>query len=165
LADGLKPGLKIHREENEMDDTRLGKLYQQMAETVIEMIPEEWEKVYLYGEVADGFSKSFFFYYPSERREPVYSLDIPELFHVSEEKFAELKHQLLDELEELWTEYQSQGHEPWTNLTFILDNSGKFKIDFDYTDLSGANPHQQQIIWEYQYLRLVPEDEDDRAFL
>ncbi|MGA9174871.1 MAG: immunity protein YezG family protein [Thermoactinomyces sp.] len=27
-----------------MDDAKLGKIYQQMAETIVEMIPEEWEK-------------------------------------------------------------------------------------------------------------------------
>jgi hypothetical protein len=46
-----------------------------------------------------------------------------------------------------------------------LDSSGKFKIDYDYEDLSDANPHNRKIIWKYKYLGILPIDQDDREFL
>ncbi|WP_246025931.1 immunity protein YezG family protein [Peribacillus cavernae] len=38
-------------------------------------------------------------------------------------------------------------------------------IDYNYDDLSEADPHEQQIIWEHKYLGLIPQDEDDIMFL
>jgi hypothetical protein len=32
----------------------------------------------------------------------------------------------------------------------------------DYTDLSDASDYNRQIIWEYKYLGIMPEDEDDK---
>lgn len=52
-------------------------------------------------------------------------------------------YQLLDNFAELWNEFKNNGQEQWTNLTFILENNGKFKIDYDYTDLSDASPRKQ----------------------
>jgi len=49
--------------------------------------------------------------------------------------------------------------EPWTNITFILESNGKFKIDYDYTDLSEASPREQHIIWKYKYLGIMPKNE------
>lgn len=129
-----------------MDEAKLGEIYQQIAKTIVDMIPEIWEKVYLYGEVTEGVSQLYFFYYPTNNSSPVYFLNIPELFGISESVFDELKDQLFDYLEKLWNEFNKNDQEPWTNLTFILDSSGKFKIDFDYEDLSDKNPRNRRII-------------------
>ena len=34
-----------------METTKTGKLYQEIADQVDSLIPEEWTKVYLYGEI------------------------------------------------------------------------------------------------------------------
>ncbi len=47
-----------------MNEARLNELYQKIADVVIQTIPEKWTKVYLYGEIAEGVRKSYFFYYP-----------------------------------------------------------------------------------------------------
>ncbi|WP_084256207.1 immunity protein YezG family protein [Anoxybacteroides amylolyticum] len=44
------------------------------------MIPEKWKKILLYAEFREGYKKIFFYYYPMDREEPVYSLDIPDLY-------------------------------------------------------------------------------------
>lgn len=146
-------------------ETQLGKIYQQIGETIVEMIPEEWEKVYLYGEVAEGFCRAYFFYYPKNNKTPVYFHDIREKFNNHEDEFLRLKSQLFDLLVELWETFKKHDQEPWTNLTLFLDSSGKFKIDYDYEDLSDVNPLHQQIIWEYKHLGLIPENQEDREFL
>lgn len=65
--------------------------------------------------------------------------------------------ELIDNLEELWTEFQNEGQEVWTSLIMKCDNTGKFKIEYDYSDLSEADDYEKKIIWEYQYLGIVPE--------
>jgi uncharacterized protein (TIGR01741 family) len=146
-------------------EAQLGKIYQQIGETIVEMIPEEWEKVYLYAEVSEGFSYVYFYYYPVNHSSPVYFLDIPEKFHISDTEFDEIKHQLFEEFVKLWDTFKKHDQEPWTNLTLYLDSSGKIKIHFDYEDLSDANPLHRRIIWKYRYLGMIPEEQEDREFL
>lgn len=39
---------------------KLSKLYNEIAEVVIDTIPEKWFKVYLYGEVGEGAQEAYF---------------------------------------------------------------------------------------------------------
>ncbi|GAB6255105.1 hypothetical protein PSKAS_06270 [Peribacillus sp. N1] len=43
-----------------MNEEQLDRLYQHIAEVVVETIPEEWSKFYLYGEVVEGAQKLIF---------------------------------------------------------------------------------------------------------
>ncbi|MFD1395305.1 immunity protein YezG family protein [Kroppenstedtia eburnea] len=142
-----------------LNDEKVGHMYQQIARTVIDMIPEEWDKVYLYGEVEEERQASFFFYYPVASKEPVYSLDIPELYEVDEEKFDQLKDQLYEHIETLWNEYKQSGEELWSTLNMIMERD-KFKIEFGYEDLSAPETdyYERSLAWEYNYLGLVPKD-------
>jgi uncharacterized protein (TIGR01741 family) len=153
----------MRQEESEMDEAKLASIYTKIAQTVVETIPEEWDKVYLYGEIAEGVQKSYFYYYPKDVDKPVYSHNIPQLFNMDEEDYDKLWYQLLDYLQELWNEFKH--NEKWTNLTFVFDSNGNFKVDYDYEDLSNADDYERRLIWKYKYLGLIPEDDDDKKFL
>lgn len=146
-------------------EERLNEIYGKIANTLNETIPEEWDKVLLYGEINEDIRTAYFNYYPVGSNESVYSHDIPNLFNIPKDEYKKLLRQLLDNLEELWQEYKNNEQEPWTNLTFILESTGKFKIDYDYTDLSEASPAENHLIWDYKYLRIMPEDEDDKKIV
>jgi uncharacterized protein (TIGR01741 family) len=148
-----------------MDDLKLNNIYQKIAHTIIETIPEKWSKVFVYGEITEDVRTAFFYYYPANVSTPIYSHDIPNIFAIEKGDYKKLWRQLLDNLEELWREFKNNGQDPWTNLTLIFDNQGNVKIDYDYEDLSDADDHERRIIWEYKYLSLTPEDEDDKKFL
>ncbi|WP_027086701.1 antitoxin YezG family protein [Cohnella panacarvi] len=148
-----------------MDELKLNTIYQKIAATVIETIPEDWSKVFVYGEVAEDVRTAFFYYYPIDSNIPTYSHDIPNICAMEKEDYKILWRQLLDHLQELWREFNTNGQDVWTNITMIFDNQGDFKIDYDYEDLSEADDHERGIIWEYNHLGLIPEDEDDKEFL
>ncbi|WP_027086708.1 immunity protein YezG family protein [Cohnella panacarvi] len=148
-----------------MDENKLGNLYQKIVQTVIETIPEEWSKVYLYGEITEDVGNTYFYYYPVNNDLPVQSHSIPKIYEVEEEEYERLWEQLLHNLEELWHEFKSNDREPWTNLTMIFNREGNFKIDYDYEDLTDANDHERVIIWKHKYLNLWPSGEDDKKFL
>ncbi|HEX9061245.1 MAG TPA: antitoxin YezG family protein [Clostridia bacterium] len=148
-----------------MNTSDIEKVYQKIANTLNETIPEEWDRVYMYGEISEGAREAFFNYYPKESKVSVYSHDIPELFEISEDEYDKLLYELLDNVKELWQEFKNSGEEVWTNLTFILESTGKFKIDYDYTDLSEASPRKQHIIWKYKYLGIIPKDENDKKII
>jgi uncharacterized protein (TIGR01741 family) len=146
-------------------EKKLNEIYGKIAETLNETIPEEWDKVFMYGEINEDAQKTFFNYYPVGSKESIYSFDIPDLFDISEDENDNLRYKLLNILEELWQEFKNNGQEPWTNLTFILESTGKFKIDYDYTDLSEESPSERHLIWDYTYLGILPEDGDDKKVI
>lgn len=140
-------------------------LYQRAAEILNNLIPVPWKKIYLYAEVSDDSRQVFFYFYPEEKNVPIYSLDIIDKYNVEEQYFEELEDELYDVFTELWDVFERQKQEKWTNLTFILDNSGEFNIDYNYNDLAEADSYEQQIIWEYKYLKKITEEDRPRAII
>ncbi|MNI96151.1 putative antitoxin YezG [compost metagenome] len=80
-------------------------------------------------------------------------MDILDIFSLDNRKHKELKHQLYEYFEELWKEFKVQEQEQWTSLTYLLDSSGKIKINYGYEDISLLSPVEKQEKWEAEYLR------------
>nr|WP_240456729.1 immunity protein YezG family protein [Virgibacillus halodenitrificans] len=127
-------------------------IYQEIANTLVNIVPEEWEKIILYAEYREGYKKMFFYYFTQSTKKPVYSLDITDLFNISEDDYDELENQLYNCFTKLWEEFKIQEQEQWTNLTFILYSSGKMKIDYSYEDVSELSPIEKQEKWEADHL-------------
>ncbi|ART75178.1 cytoplasmic protein [Sutcliffiella horikoshii] len=137
-----------------METKNMEIIYQKVANILVEMIPEEWEKVLLYAEVREGFSQVFFYYFPLNQQQPVYSLDIVDSFNVEKTSHKKLKQELYECFENLWNEFKIQDQEQWTNLTYLLDNSGRMKLNHGYDDISELSPDEKQDKWEAEYLKL-----------
>ncbi len=135
-----------------METKKMEQTYQQIANTLVNIVPEAWNKIFLYAEYREGYKKVFFYYYPESGVKPVYSLDITDLFNINEDEFDELENKLYQCFSELWEEFKEQEQELWTNLTFILDNTGKMKINYGYEDISQLSPVDKQEKWEAEYL-------------
>lgn len=135
-----------------METKLLDYTYKKFADILIQMIPEDWKEILLYAEYREGFSQVYFYYYTTNRVNPAYSLDIIDLFDVDKRHHKALKLELYQCFEDLWQEFKVQDQEPWTSLTYLLDNTGKMKIDYTYEDLSQLNPIEKQEKWEARYL-------------
>lgn len=135
-----------------METYNMEHIYQRIANILVDMIPEKWKKILLYAEFREGYKKIFFYYYPMDREEPVYSLDIPDLFNVDVNEFDGLENELYSCFSNLRKEFKEQEQEPWTNLTYILDNTGRMRINYGYDDLSEMSPVEKQEKWENEYL-------------
>ncbi|MFK9118187.1 immunity protein YezG family protein [Peribacillus castrilensis] len=94
----------------------------------------------------------------------IYSHDIPELHSISRIEYRDTWRRLIKVLKELSDEFKDNNQEQWTNLTFTLESTGKFKVDYDYEDLSDADDHERRVIWEYTRLGLLPELNMIRVF-
>lgn len=127
-------------------------IYQKVANILVEMVPEEWEKILLYAEVREGFSQVYFYYYPVNQEQPVYSLDIIDVFDVDKSLHRKLKRELYGYFKELWYEFKIQDQEQWTSLTYILDKNGRMKLNYGYDDISEISPDEKQDKWEAEYL-------------
>lgn len=135
-----------------MRTEKMEQIYQQIADALVNMVPEDWKKIFLYAEYREGYKKVFFYYYPETGVQPVYSLDITDSFNMNEDEFDKLENNLYHYFSRLWREFKKQEQEEWTNLTFILDKTGKMKINYGYEDISEISPVEKQEKWENEYL-------------
>ncbi|BBP89630.1 hypothetical protein BsIDN1_32480 [Bacillus safensis] len=62
-------------------------VYQEILNTINEIIPVDWENVLLYAEILDDSREVYFFFFnTNKQQEYIYSHDIPDIFEVSEKK-------------------------------------------------------------------------------
>jgi len=148
-----------------MKTEKMEELYQRAPETLNDMIPVPWLKIYLYAEVNEDSRQVFFYFYSEDKNKPIYSLDIVNEYNVEEEYIEKSEDELYEIFTELWDEFEKQKQEKWTNLTLTLNNSGEFNIDYNYNDLSEVDSYEQQIIWEYKYLGIIPEGGRPKAII
>jgi uncharacterized protein (TIGR01741 family) len=151
-----------------MDDeklNRIGRKYREIAQLVIDIIPEEWEKVYVYGEMQEDGGTIFFYYDQKRGEKPIYSLDIPDLFYLDRDKYEELDDQPFSLLEDLWNEFKNIEQEPWSTFTVVFDNLGKFDVKHGYEDLSKSGPFQRLLAFKCRYLGILPTDDYTKKVL
>lgn len=150
-----------------MDMKQIELIYQKIANKIIGIIPVDWSKVYLYAEVLDDSTEVYFYFNPKDRDELVYSNNIPSIYQVDEKTYEKLLFEIFALFREMHNEFKKNGEELWTNLTLILERTGKFKINYDYQDIlnSGLTPSQRNTIWEYKYLGRYPSSERKRKLV
>ena len=129
----------------------IANIYQEIAATLNDLIPEEWAKVHLYAEGWEGYSTEYFYYEPTSGETPVLSFEIPERFGLDEEDFEDREDQLRKLALSLQQMFIEQGQDPWSNMTFVLEPSGKFYIEYGYEDMSEVDPGKQREAWKAKY--------------
>ncbi|MGG0790440.1 immunity protein YezG family protein [Peribacillus simplex] len=147
-----------------MNKEKMEQLYQNIGRQLNFIIPESWDKVLLYSEVTEWSNRTYFYYYPDNKETPIYSLDIEDMDNVNEDEVNRQLHQLYESLRELWDEFKNQKQEQWTNLTLELTSNGKFNIDYNYRNLENDDSYEQQVIWEYEKLGIMPKANRKRDF-
>lgn len=159
---------KIKLEVSTSMEQQMNQMYPMIVEHVIDMIPDgNWHEIYLYAEILDGSRVVYFYFNTSENEDFIYSHDIPEKYKVSEKIYDNLLVELQNKFYDLRQIFIDNDQEPWTNLTLTLKYSGKIKINYDYEDIlnSAIFPTQRQMIFEYQYLGLLPQSEKNRQLI
>lgn len=142
--------------ENEMNQ-----IYRGIAETVNEMIPEEWHTFYYYAQISETGGGTYFFYNtPDDENDFKYSLEIPFNYAIDKEQYKKKDRALFELSDKLRRIFISHEQEPWYSFTFSLDRNGKFKIHYDYTNWFDTKYSfdDQLLIWEYKYLGKEPKD-------
>lgn len=129
------------------------RVYQAVADLLMEMIPEKWREIFLYAELSEGAQTVFFYYYPDKKNEAVYSLDLVNLFHLDEERLNAIEAELYKTFTRLHEAFGNAGQKLWTNLTFMLNHEGQLKIKFDYDDKTVRDPLEKMKKWEEEHLQ------------
>ena len=140
---------------------KVKEIYEDIQRKLFYMIPEKWEKLYLYSSVIDMPKKIqngelFFYYIPKGifKKNPVNVYEIPAKFNLEEKEYLKLVEILYDKVKELREEFRkSESGTIWSNITISIQNL-KFKVEYGYEDLrnSDFNSYERHVIWRYQYL-------------
>lgn len=145
---------------------KIEEMYEDIQKRIFYMIPEKWDKMYLYCQVMDRIDRQktgelFFYYIPKGilRKNPVNVYEIPQKFNLDENEYLKLVNSLYNKIVLLREEFKKMElTSTWTNLTIIIHGT-EFKVEYDYEDLSKSkfNSYERHIIWRYNYLGIGKE--------
>lgn len=146
---------------------KVKEIYENIQRKLFYMIPEKWDKLYLYSSILDepdreGKTGELFFYYIPRgifKKKAVNVYEIPTKFNLDENQYLKLVQLLYAKIKELRKEFQkSERKEIWTNITLSIQNL-KFKAEYDYTDLKNSDfsSYERHVIWRYEKLGIGEE--------
>jgi len=98
--------------------------FQLIGDILSGILPEGWEKVRLFCEISPA-SYEFFFHVKLNGKY-VQNFDLEATHNISHKEMRSVFNQLYNEMK------ADQAKENWKVATFTMDNSGAFKVDFDY---------------------------------
>lgn len=140
---------------------KIKEIYEDIQRKIFYMIPEKWDKFYLYASVIDRddgkqSGELFFYYIPKGilKKNPVNVYEIPTKFNLEENEYLKLVEVLYQRIKELREEFKKQDFEKtWSNITISI-HSLKFRAEYRYDDLINTefSSYERHIIWRYEYL-------------
>lgn len=151
-----------------MESQKMGEIYQKIANKLNDIIPGDWNQIYLYAEVIHMDSTLVYFYFNTEEEgQYYYYFDIPDIYSIERSIFKDMTRELFRLMEELHEEFRTHNDEVWTNLTLSLSSLGKFNTSYGYEDVlsSEITIDERRLLFKYKHLDLIPEDEQDRQFV
>lgn len=143
-----------------LTNSEIRKSYEKIQKQLFYMIPEKWDKVFLYASVLEHYNnvqtgEMFFYYYPKSvlKKNPVNVYEVPNKFNIDEQAYLKLAEKLYDELKSLRAYFITSGEKPWTNLTISIQNF-KFNVEYSYENLvnSRYTSYDRHLIWRHKYL-------------
>lgn len=145
---------------------KIKEMYEDIQKRIFYMIPEKWDKMYLYASVNDLIDgkktgELFFYYIPKGifKKNPVNVYEIPQKFNLDEKEYLKLVNILYKKIVALREEFKKiEIVSTWTNLTIKIEGI-QFKVEYDYEDLNKSkfSSYERHIIWRYNYLGIKEE--------
>lgn len=143
-----------------LNKSRMKSLYSKLQTEIFYMIPEKWDRIYLYASIMEQVNhlqtgEMFFYYYPKGilKKEPINVYEIPSKFNIDEEDYNKIVDKLYSTIKLLHKEFEDAGEKLWSNINISIENH-KFTIEYRYEDLlsSTYDSYDRHIIWKYKYL-------------
>lgn len=139
---------------------RMKKLYNEIQQKLFYMIPEKWDKIFLYASVSEGINKletgeMYFYYFPKGilKKDPVNVYEVPNKFNIDDTKYFKLADELYGIIKRLRKEYINMNDKAWSNIIISIENF-KFKVEYGFEDFKNSqyNSYDRHIIFRYMYL-------------
>lgn len=136
-------------------------LYADIQKKLFYIIPEKWEKIHLYAGVIDlpdqkPVGEMYFYYLPKGiiKKKYVNGYEIPSIFNIDDEQYSKLISDVYNSIKLLREQFINTKRKVWSNINITIENF-KFKIEFDYEDLTKSpfDSYERHIIWRYNHLQ------------
>lgn len=144
-----------------LNTPKMKQIYEQIQQQLFYMIPEKWDRVYLYASVYEQINhlqtgEMFFYYFPKGllKKNPVNVYEVPIKFNVDETAYFQLADRLYAKIKQLREELIEKEQKPWTNLTISIEQN-IFRVEYSYYDLKSTvfTNYDRHIIWRCKYLK------------
>ena len=141
-------------------DPRIQKIYSEIQKQLFYMIPEKWNKVYLYSSILERANnlesgELYFYYVPNGilKKNPVNVYEIPNKFSIKEEEYLRLVDKLYSKIKRLRKLCVEIGEEKWNTIIISIADF-KFNVEYFYEDsnLSRFSSYEKHLIFRYTYL-------------
>lgn len=148
-----------------IENSEIRKLYSELQKQLFYLIPEKWDKIYLYASVEEKMKgletgELFFYYFPRGilKKNPVNVYEIPNKFNLNEEQYIKLVEKLYLEVKKIWELFRRENHRLWTSITIRIEGL-KFEIEYNYEKFINIkySNMDRHIIWKYTNLGLPEE--------
>jgi len=142
---------------------------QQMNEKIIEivhqandMIPVEWDDLYIVIEMDKTYSGSAYFYFKYEGKYH-YNLYLPRDFGLSQDEVFNQSDILFDKAEDLKRVFIENALADWYICIIHLDENNKLSVEYDYAPWLKSNfgPTARMNFFRYQFLGFEPRNEKE----
>ena len=114
------------------------KLYVDIQNQLFYMIPEHFDKIYLYASIMNQvhgmpIGEMYFYYFPKGilKKNPVNVYEVPNKFNIEDEVYSKMVNKLYDLIKQLRDEAMESGQKVWTNITITIENLN-FSIEYGY---------------------------------
>ena len=91
---------------------KMKRLYNEIQQKLFYMIPEKWDRIYLYASVIEGMNnletgEMFFYYFPKGilKKDPINVYEVPIKFNIEDSKYFKLADELYGVIKKLREEY------------------------------------------------------------
>lgn len=143
-------------------DPKVQKIYREIQRQLFYMIPEKWNKVYLYSSIIERpnnleTGELYFYYVPKGvlKKNPVNVYEIPIKFSIDENEYLKLVDKLYCEIKKLQRLTNELEAKKWNSIVISIADF-KFNVEYRYEDLIHFNfsSYEKHIIFRYKYLNL-----------
>ena len=146
-------------------EEKLARLYKKLVNSIIDMIPVEWDDVNYLGEVEIGRGtrsySSVFYFKDVKRNVKIRSHKMDEIYGVSENTYMELLTKSDDILLEIFDCFVEYGQKPWQQLSLYFNAENEFKVEFFYDVMNNEEgPPEREAIWAYHTFGYIAEEGD-----
>ena len=147
--------------------------YEEIQNRLFDMIPEKWEKIFLYASITDRTGnvqtgELYFYYVPKGllKKKPVNVYEVPNKFNIDEAQYTKLVDALYENIKRLRQDFADTDQELWTNITISIENC-KFKVEYGYEELKQdeQSNYENHVIWRYKYLGIGGDIKEERKIL
>ena len=122
------------------------KIYQSIFDEVYSYLPNDWDKVVIYLEYGESSYSMSFYVNESGHYTKCYDLK-----GISDEELYQSFKRINNAVA---IERNMISGEKWSNMTMVVERSGKMNVNFDYTDLTDK-AYEYSKKWKKKYLKQI----------